>query len=197
MRNTVTSFQIKIFYKGFTQNFHVFCFNLSPDTHPQSEYFTKAIMPYDARSQTFTDVTKKEIVWLLRQNTQDLRSAKEVLKNATALEERSVLAVKDEGTFNEIWKARFVTQEHKILIETSLVHKISVARQHSTKIIFSSEVIFQFRIFSTDVTQASLQSKKNFQREIYVKPCRKFGLNDDKFLKLLNPLYGLSGSGDY
>lgn len=66
-----------------------------------------------------------------------------------------------------ICKAWFVVQVHKNTMESSLVHNISVARQHFTRIVVSLAVIFQFHIFSIDFTQAYLQSKKNFN-ETYI-----------------------------
>lgn len=77
----------------------------------------------------------------------------------------------------------------------SLVHTISVPRQHFANVYeVSLALTVQFHIFSTDV---HLQSKEKIQREMYVKLFKEIGLNDEKMLKLLKPLYGLSKIGDY
>ena len=57
--------------------------------------------------------------------------------------------------------------------------------------------IFGFRIFSTDVTQAYLQSSETLKREVFIKPPNEFGLQPNQLLQLLKPLYGLPDSGDY
>ena len=56
---------------------------------------------------------------------------------------------------------------------------------------------FDFRLFSTDVTQAYLQSTEKLSRDVYVKPSSEFDLDPNQLLKLLKPLYGLADSGDY
>ena len=57
--------------------------------------------------------------------------------------------------------------------------------------------IFGFRIWSTDVSQAYLQSESNLLRDVYFKPSKEFDLSSGQLLKLLRPLYGLADSGDY
>lgn len=52
-------------------------------------------------------------------------------------------------------------------------------------------------MFSTDVTQAYLQSAEALQSKIFLTPCKAFQLESDKILKFLNPVYALSESGDY
>lgn len=118
------------------------------------------------------------------------------LKQATVLDGRLV-AVKDEGTFNKIEEAQFVVQGHRDSIKSSLVHNSTLVHQFSTIIIVSFSVIFQFSILSTGATQAYLESEENLQRKIFVKPWKEFGLKDEKMLKLLKALYGLSKSEDY
>lgn len=154
--------------RKFTQIFHAFFSSKSNDTQPQLEYLTEVIMPHDATSKNFTDAIKKEIVGLSCQNTWELISAKRVVENATVLYGRFVLEIRDEITFNEICKARLLSQGNKDLMKASLVRSISIACQYFIKFIDSLAVIFLFPIFSTDVTRAYLQSKEKLQRDMYV-----------------------------
>ena len=52
-------------------------------------------------------------------------------------------------------------------------------------------------MFSTDVTQAYLQSAEKLMRDVYVKPSKEFELQPDQVLKLFKPPYGLAEIGDY
>lgn len=74
---------------------------------------------------------------------------------------------------------------------------ISVTHKHFGRTIVPLAVIFQFRKFFTDVTQAYIQRREKPQRDTYLKSFKVFGLNDEKMLHLLKPLYRVSGSGDY
>jgi hypothetical protein len=57
--------------------------------------------------------------------------------------------------------------------------------------------IFGFGLFSTDVSQAYLQSADKLMRKVYIKPTEEFALDENHVLQLLRPLYGLADSGDY
>jgi hypothetical protein len=52
-------------------------------------------------------------------------------------------------------------------------------------------------LFSTDVTQAYLQSAEKLLRDVYIKQTKEFLMGPGQILKLLRPLYGLADSGDY
>lgn len=59
----------------------------------------------------------------------------------------------------------------------------------------------RFRLFAHDITQAYLQSREAFTREIFLRPRPSdrhlFDLADDEVLLLLLPLYGMCDAGDY
>lgn len=62
--------------------------------------------------------------------------------------------MKDEGTDNEIWKARFIVQGRCDTMKKSLVHGTSAAGQHTAKTLVGLEAVFRFRVYSNDVMQA-------------------------------------------
>lgn len=74
---------------------------------------------------------------LASQNTWRIVKAPDFPKIATILVEIFILAIKYEGRFNEIWTALFVVQEHKNLMQSSLMQNISVARQQFKRLIVS------------------------------------------------------------
>lgn len=51
-------------------------------------------------------------------------------------------------------------------------------------------------MFSTNVTQAYTQSKEKLQQNMCVNYFKESGPNDDKFLIISEPPYGLLESGD-
>ena len=164
---------------------------------PYQVLLTEVLKPGDPREALFDEAKKKEIQGLVEKGTWKVILKSEMSPNPNILGGRFVLAIKDAGTDKEKWKARFVVQGHRDKYKTSLVHDSPTARQHSTRIIVGLAAIFGFRLFSTDVTQAYLQSSTDLLRDVYMKPTKEFHLNENQILKLLKPLYGLPDSGDY
>lgn len=82
-------------------------------------------------------------------------------------------------------------------MKTSLVHDTATSRQHSTTMLVGLASLLGFWMFSTDVTQAYLQSAEKLMRDVYVKPSKEFELQPDQVLKLFKPPYGLAEIGDY
>jgi hypothetical protein len=91
----------------------------------------------------------------------------EVSDNANTLGGRFVLAVKDEGTDKEVWKARFVVQGYRDHLKTSLVHDTATSRQHSYRVLVGLAAIFGFNLFSIDVTQAFYKVLKASSRRLH------------------------------
>jgi hypothetical protein len=96
-----------------------------------------------------------------------------------------VLAIKDSGTSKEIYKARYVVQCFRDKKKTSLVQDASTSKQQSMKLVIGLATIFGYRIFSTDVTQAYLQSAEPLMRDVNIKHSAEFELNANQVLKLL------------
>eukprot|EP00171_Calliarthron_tuberculosum_P002099 IDg2099t1 len=82
-----------------------------------------------------------------------------------------------------------------------VVHNNPTLRQSSTKLIISTAAINCFRLGLLDVTQAYLQAKDKFTRDIYIRPkprdVKYFSLKAGELLHLQKPLYGICDAGDY
>ena len=160
-------------------------------------YMTEVIKNGDPRAKLFDEAKAKEIKGLIDRGTWKVVSTHDLPQDANIMGGRFVLAIKNEGTKDEVYKARYVVQGYRDKMKTSLVHDSATSRQISTRILVGLAAIFGFRLFSTDVTQAYLQSSSDLMREVYIKPGKEFNLRPNEILKLLRPLYGLADSGDY
>lgn len=155
----------------------------------------------ECASPRFENAKADEIDGLSRRGTWKVIKRSELPPKSNVLGGRFVLTLKNFGTKEEKAKARYVAQGHKDREKAFMVHDLSTLHQSSIRLILSVAAIYGFNIFSHDVTQAYLQSKDPFSRELYLdpKPCDRkyFKLGEHEVLKLLRPLYGTCDAGDY
>lgn len=109
---------------------------------------------------------------------------------------RFVLTIKHKNTGEEIWKARFVLGGHKDKGKDRVVHSATTLKQASIRLLIALATIFGFDMWSTDITQAYLQSESNLRRKIFDRP-DVLELGPDELLHVIKPLHGLSDAGDY
>lgn len=115
----------------------------------------------DPRAWKFNEAIIKELEELVTSETWKTVCREEVSPYANILNSRFALAVKDEGTKTEIWKARLVVQGHRDSVKQSILHKTSVARQQSTKLIVWIAAICGFQLYSSDVALSYLEVQKD------------------------------------
>ncbi len=200
LRQTYNAFQVKPYYKDLIVENYVQFKSNDEDSNPIfTIQITEVISPQDPRAWKFGEAIRKEIKGLVGKNTWRI-VLQEEFPDDDPLNGRFVLAIKDEGTDKEIWKARFVVLGHKDKLKKLMVHDINVSKQYTIKLIIALAAIFGFRIFSTDVIQSYLQSLEKLSRNVLVKPTKEIvkelNLKPNELLLLLKPLYGLTESGD-
>ena len=178
--------QLKPFHSGNT---------LAPP--PFGTFLTEAISPKDLRASQFADAERKEIQGLIDRGTWKVVLKDELSENGNILKGRFVLAIKDSGKDKEIWKARYVVQGYKDNLKQYLIHDTNTTRNNSVRMLIVRASLLGFHLYSTDVTQAYLQSTESLMRDVYSQPSKEFHLGPKQMLKLLRPLYGLADSGDY
>lgn len=153
---------------------------------------TEVLEPGDPHEKLpqFDVANAKELEGLARSGVYQVVLKEDVSDNANVRGGRSVLAIKDKGSENKVYKARYVTQGHKDVEKPFLVHNSSNIKQNSVRLSLSLVALFGFRIWSPDVSQAFLQSAENLSRNNHIKPSQGFHLNQDAMPTFLNHYTG-------
>ena len=86
---------------------------------------------------------------------------------------------------------------HRDKEKDSLLHDSKTVRPQSVRITLAVAAVLGWRISSTDVDQAYLQSTFKWKRVVYMRPPPKLGLPADALLRLKRPIYGLADAGDH
>lgn len=99
--------------------------------------------------------------WL--SNTWHLESglSEETQDKSKILNGKFFIAFKDEGSNKQKQNARLVVEIYKDSMKKSFNHNTSVSRQETTKLLVGIAAVFGFSLFTTDATQAYLQSTEN------------------------------------
>lgn len=170
---------------------------------PTATYLTTAIRPNDPQVATarFQAAARKEVDGLRDRGTFRVVPMRDVNKGANVIQGRFVYTIKNAGTTEEQPKARFVAQGHNDKAKPFVVHNLATLRQRSTRLLVSTSEVLDFRLFAHDITQAYLQSRQAFTRQVYLRPRAAdrhlFDVAADELLLLLLPLYGICDAGDY
>lgn len=107
-----------------------------------------------------------------------------------------MLAIKQLGPTNELYKARFIVQGRKDREKEMIKHISRTVGYKNIRILWTIATIFNLEVRPQDVTKAFIQGHQ-MQRDVYVKNTAQFKLERGMLLKILKPLYGLSKSGDH
>lgn len=172
----------------------------TPPTIPSHGIMITEVIPFgDKRNNDtrFLPAKRKELEGLLKRGTWKVVCSEDIPPDANVIGGRFVLCIKNAETKEPLYKARFIAQGHMDRDKRSIVHNSTTLQQTSIRVILAIAAIFGFRIWSTDITQAYIQSATELMRDIYIRPTKEFELAPNQLLKLLRPLYGLTESGEY
>lgn len=98
---------------------------------------------------------------LTKNNTWEIACRENILPHRNILNGRYFLAIEIEGTNKELCKPGFVIQGYKDAMKQPLVHRTSVPRVLSSKIMVAPAAIFSSQPYSYDVIQVYLQSSEH------------------------------------
>ena len=122
---------------------------------------------------------------------------------SVVLNSRFVLTIKKREGEDDVFKARLVILGHKDPDKGRIVNEAPTVTRSSVRLIVATAQIFNFKIWSRDVSQAFVQSKDKLKREVYVRfprgqdVMKMLGADQDYLLKAKKPLYGLCESPGY
>lgn len=98
-----------------------------------------------------------------------------------------VLSVKNKDTNKEIYKARYIDQEHRDLKNHTPVHTSRNLNPSSLHLLLSFPALFWFNVCTQDVPQAYFEYTEKLMRDIYVQTKAEINLSKNVCLKLLKP----------
>lgn len=138
-------------------------FNSRPLPHV---LLTETRAPNDARgdSKDFDQAKAKEIVSLLDKGAFRVVLRQDLSEDANVLGGRFVLTIKQKGTENELFKARFVVQGHLDKEKELLVHESTTVSQQAIKLLISLATILGFKLWSEDMTLTYIQGARKIIR---------------------------------
>lgn len=123
---------------------------------PPGVFITEVLKPWDKRSTNteFGNAKQLELAGLAKRGVFEVVCREDVPKDANIMGSRFVLAIKNVGSGEEVYKARFVVQGHTDAEKDALVHTSSNLRQYSVRMLIAIATVFGFRLWTQDVSQA-------------------------------------------
>lgn len=158
--------------------------------------WTEEIHEGDPSKALFNDGNRKEILGLIERGTFKIVLEEKMGPCPNIMPSRFVCAIKHSDDGSVRFKARFVVRGHLDKEKYFVVHNSVTLRYSLLRVILAQATFLGFDIWSFDVTQAYLQSAEELKRDEFTKP-KEIELQPGELLQLLQPLYGLSDSGDH
>ncbi|PXF40296.1 hypothetical protein BWQ96_10002 [Gracilariopsis chorda] len=137
------------------------------------------IIPYgDPRNDDPVLLTakRKELQGLLKRGTYKVMCKEELPTDANIIGGRFILCQKRRDKHSIKYKASFIAQWHVDKEKGSIVHHATTLQHTSIRMILALAAIFGFQLWSTDITQAYLQSASDLMPDIHIRSSKEFEL---------------------
>jgi Reverse transcriptase (RNA-dependent DNA polymerase) len=162
-------------------------------------YVTKIVTPTSAEHDVHKTqpAIEAELLGLLQNNAVEFVLKDSVPHDANVICTRIVLALKNYGTIDEVWKARLIIQGCLDDEAAEIVSDSAAVASFSVRIVLFLSVLFELPLYVVDAAQAYLQSH-NISRIIFARLPKEFRCRLQGWLfRILKPVYGIKESGAY
>ena len=155
------------------------------------------------QNKMFDQAKETEVLQLLKKGTYEFVSEESVPNDATVLQSRFVLTIKNVGEKDELLKARLVIMGHVDPDKARVVNEAPTLLKSSMRIIIALGLAHSFEIWCRDVSQAFVQSRDALPRRVYIRApkndnvLQRIGAPLNSLLHAIKPLYGLAESSGY
>ena len=143
----------------------------------------------------FIDPKNKEWQGLFDNDAFEFAPIASLPADANILHGRFALAIKDPETEHEEFKARYVVQGHRGKGKEKLVVEAPTALRTSIRIVVANAAMNQWPLWTRDARQACMQSDKELQRDVCMRPPKGFVIEPGYVLRLKRARYGAKEPG--
>lgn len=141
--------------------------------------------------ERFVESRQKEYDGIVAKGGVKVVNRADLPSDANFVGNRFVLCIKDPGTPDQRFKARWILQGHQDKQRHNIANDSPMLMRMSFRIILSlAATLFDCNVWTRDVEQAYMQSKP-LERDVFTEPPREAKLPKDKVLKVRLPHYGL------
>ena len=148
--------------------------------------------PLSRHPQPLVESRQKEIDGLLEKGVFELVPISPMPEGIGIVNSRVVDKIKSTGTATAFEKSRLVVQAHNHDDNEMVLTQASTIRRMCQRLIFALSAINpQFGLCLGDISRAYVQSTTSLNRQFYIRPPVKPGLQNDSGLKVIKPLYGV------
>ena len=164
---------------------------LNPTDEPANIHANLVETVDDENDVRFKASRKKEYDGIVSKGGVKAIPRTELPDNANLIGNRFVLTIKEPGTPNPVYKARWILQGHQDHFRHSIANDSPMLMRLTFRVILSLAVVFfNCTLWTRDVEQAYMQSKP-LQRDVFTKPPPEANLSENMVLKIELPHYGL------
>ncbi len=161
------------------------------------------IVVHNRKDPRFNNAKIAEIQELIKKGTYEFVKESDIPANATILQSRFVLTMKNSDNPDQYFKARLVLLGHIDPDKPRVVNEAPTVLKSSIRFAIALIVSHGFNIWSRDISQAFLQSEDPLRRTVYVRPPKgenileRIGADTCSLLHAIKPQYGLSYGPGY